>query len=144
MAAFAYAAMESLPSWLSKAVAVMRGCDESNEALTIVEETPNKSSASLGAAERFAQSLSGIVRTLREDLHERQGIELRANSLAFPFLVAHGAFVYNRYQIRGSGLTPWEEIHARPYREPIFHFGQAVLVRRPTACLLYTSDAADE
>eukprot|EP00972_Heterocapsa_arctica_P002952 434892-Heterocapsa_arctica.AAC.1 len=50
-------------------------------------------------------------------------------------LIAHAVFLYNRYQIRSNGLTPWEEIHGRTYREAVFHFGDAVLARKPTATL---------
>ena len=34
-----------------------------------------------------------------------------------------------------NGLTPFEELHGRYFREPLFRFGQPVLVRRPTATL---------
>eukprot|EP00972_Heterocapsa_arctica_P040952 6035995-Heterocapsa_arctica.AAC.1 len=55
--------------------------------------------------------------------------------MAFAWLVSHAAFVYNRFQVRSNGLTPWEDVHARPYKEALFHFGQPVLLRKPTATL---------
>eukprot|EP00972_Heterocapsa_arctica_P051558 7585109-Heterocapsa_arctica.AAC.1 len=43
-----------------KALAVLRSNDANDDPLIIIEETPNKSSASLGAAERFAETLGGV------------------------------------------------------------------------------------
>ena len=100
---------------VARAVAVARG-SENDEPLTIVEESPNKSSASLGSAERWAETLGGLVRTLRADVEERQGVRLRANSRAFSWLVSHAAFVHNRYQVKASGLTPYEDVHQCPYK----------------------------
>eukprot|EP00972_Heterocapsa_arctica_P039550 5825870-Heterocapsa_arctica.AAC.1 len=118
-----------------KAVAVLRGNDANADPLTIIEETPNKSSASLGCAERFAETLGGVVRTLWQDVEDRQHVKIRANSKAFAWLVSHAVFVYNRFQVRSNGLTPWEDVHARPYKDALFHFGKPVLLRKPTATL---------
>eukprot|EP00972_Heterocapsa_arctica_P105187 15498904-Heterocapsa_arctica.AAC.1 len=75
-------------------VAQRRGKKE----LSILEVSPIKSSSSLGAAERFARTLSGIVRTLKLSLEERTGMELHTNSLLFAMLVLHANFLHNRYQ----------------------------------------------
>ena len=42
--------------------------DDLEEPMTKLEQSPNKSSASLGAAERFAETLGGLLRTHRKDL----------------------------------------------------------------------------
>jgi hypothetical protein len=109
--------------------------DNDDEPLTKIEQTPNKSSASLGGAERFAETLGGLLRTHREDLRERYGVAVKADSLAFEWLVSYVTYLYNRFQVRVNGLTPYEDLHGRYFREPLFKFGQPVLVRRPTATL---------
>eukprot|EP00972_Heterocapsa_arctica_P057262 8449240-Heterocapsa_arctica.AAC.1 len=43
-----------------KVLAALRGNVANDDPLTIIEETPNKSSASLGSAERFAETLGGV------------------------------------------------------------------------------------
>eukprot|EP00972_Heterocapsa_arctica_P099708 14711073-Heterocapsa_arctica.AAC.1 len=50
-----------------KAIANARGKDGDGTPLTILEESPNKSSASLGGAERLAETVSRLTRTLRQD-----------------------------------------------------------------------------
>eukprot|EP00972_Heterocapsa_arctica_P068472 10116428-Heterocapsa_arctica.AAC.1 len=43
-----------------KAIAAARGLRADGEPLTVLEDAPNKSSASLGGAERFAETLGGL------------------------------------------------------------------------------------
>eukprot|EP00972_Heterocapsa_arctica_P067159 9911419-Heterocapsa_arctica.AAC.1 len=57
--------------------------------LTILEVSPIKSSSSLGASERYARTLAGIVRTLRLSVEEREGVDVQASSLGFAMLVLH-------------------------------------------------------
>ena len=109
--------------------------DDKDQEMTIIEQTPVKSSSSLGAAERFAATIGGITRTLRQSLIDRHGIALRATSGAFQWMISHAAYVYNRCQVRMNGLTPYEEVQGRRHRDPMFQFGQAVLVRTPRAKL---------
>eukprot|EP00972_Heterocapsa_arctica_P060234 8884126-Heterocapsa_arctica.AAC.1 len=52
---------EPAVSAVPKALAILRGNDVNNDPLTIIEESPNKSSASLGSAERWAETLGGLV-----------------------------------------------------------------------------------
>ena len=93
------------------------------EPRTKLEQSPNKSSASLGAAERFAETLGGLLRTHREDLRERLGVAVRADSLASEWLVSYVTYLYNRFQVRVNGLTPFEDLHGRYFREPLSRFG---------------------
>eukprot|EP00972_Heterocapsa_arctica_P016775 2475559-Heterocapsa_arctica.AAC.1 len=48
-----------------RAIAAARGNGDDDQPLTVVEESPNKSSASLGGAERFAETIGGLIRTLQ-------------------------------------------------------------------------------
>ena len=67
--------------------------DDMKELMTKLEQSPNKSSTSLGAAERFAETLGGLLRTHREDLRERLGVAVRADSLAFEWLVSYVTYL---------------------------------------------------
>ena len=119
-----------------EAVATRRGPKELTKIeypnLMRIETTPVKSSSSLGGAERYAQTLGGMIRTLRMSLTERLNIDLNATSLAFNLLVIHANFLYNRYQVRANGLTPFEDQMGHSYHGKLFQWGQPVLVRQPS------------
>eukprot|EP00972_Heterocapsa_arctica_P028509 4194018-Heterocapsa_arctica.AAC.1 len=51
---------EPVVSAVLRALAVHRGHDTNDDPLTIIEESPNKSYASLGSAERWAETLGGL------------------------------------------------------------------------------------
>ena len=128
-----------------EAVATRRGPKELTKIeypnLMRIETTPVKSSSSLGGAERYAQTLGGMIRTLRMSLTERLNIDLNATSLAFNLLVIHANFLYNRYQVRANGLTPFEDQMGHNYHGKLFQWGQPVLVRQPSALDLPKMDA---
>ena len=44
-------------------------------------------------------------------------------------------FLYNRFQPRANGLTPFEDVQQHRYTSKLYEFGQFVLVRKPTALL---------
>ena len=130
---------------LLRAVAVADGKlttlvdDDMEEPMTKLEQSPHKSSASLGAAEHFAETLGGLLRTHREDLRERLGVAVRADSLAFEWLVSYVTHLYNRFQVRVNGLMPFEDLHGR-YALP-----RAPLQVRPAgACAPTSGDSARE
>eukprot|EP00972_Heterocapsa_arctica_P084766 12484430-Heterocapsa_arctica.AAC.1 len=90
----------------------------------MLEVPPIKSSSSLGAAEQYARTLAGIVRTLRLSVEEREGVDVRASSLGFAMLVLHANWFHNRFQVKVNGLTPFEYQHQRAYRGKLFQWGQ--------------------
>ena len=95
---------------------------------TLVEVTPRSSSSSLGACERFSETIAGLVRTLRFALEKRWGSTVAAIDPVFPFLVQYATFVYNRCHVRAGGSTPFEQVQRRPYTSALLPFGTAVLV----------------
>ena len=101
---------------------------------TILETTAVASSSSLGGAERYAQALAGQVRCLRLVVRQTWRREVSAASPYFPWMVLHAGWLLNRFQpCAVTGKTPYEELHGRSYRSPLFSFSRAVLVRRPHA-----------
>eukprot|EP00972_Heterocapsa_arctica_P013963 2057757-Heterocapsa_arctica.AAC.1 len=84
--------------------------------LTTQEITPVKSSSSSGTAERYARTLAAMVRTLRFSLEDRMGMTVDVMSPGFNMLVLHANFLYNRYKVRASGMTAFEDQMGRSYR----------------------------
>ena len=109
---------------VANAVAALRTQGE-----TMVEVTPVGSSSSLGAVERWSETLAGLTRTLLLDAGGRLGKKLMATSALFPWAVRHAAFVHNRYQVRMQGATAFEQVHRRVYRSALMPFASPVLLR---------------
>eukprot|EP00972_Heterocapsa_arctica_P064028 9447865-Heterocapsa_arctica.AAC.1 len=98
---------------------------------TILEVSPVHSSSSLGAVERWSQTLAGLVRTLLLDLGRRLGMKIRSRDALFPWAVRHAAYVHNRYQPMAHGPIPFGQLQHRAYRSKMLSFGSPVLIRLP-------------
>eukprot|EP00972_Heterocapsa_arctica_P071206 10518344-Heterocapsa_arctica.AAC.1 len=61
----------------------------------MVEVSPVNSSRSLGAVERWSQTLAGLVRTILIDAGRRLGAKFRSRDALFAWAVRHAAFVHN-------------------------------------------------
>ena len=102
-------------------------------AQVIVGAGPVKSSGTMGAVERFSRSLQGIARTLAIAMQGRWDWKIRSGAPLM--LVRHAAFLHNHFQVRASGLTPYEEMRGEPYRVPLHSWASPVQVRKPGAQL---------
>eukprot|EP00972_Heterocapsa_arctica_P102128 15049869-Heterocapsa_arctica.AAC.1 len=74
---------ESVLVAVLKALAVLRCNDANDDPLTILEEKPNQSLVNLDTAERFAETLGGVVRTLKQNVEDRQHVKICVNSMVF-------------------------------------------------------------
>ena len=83
-------------------------------ARTVVETTPDKSSNSLGGAERAIQTVTGVARTLCLAAEERYHMKITATSPLFTWLVQHASWLCNRFQPH-LGKTPFERVRGRQY-----------------------------
>lgn len=113
---------------MAKLLAVAR-----RPARTIVEESPVKSSSSMGAVERWAQTVGGLARTYVAAAARRWGRKALAAAPLFAWAMRHAAWVHNRYHVRPSGKTPYEAVHGSPYTGVVHAFTEPVLIRRPGA-----------
>ena len=77
---------------------------------TMVEVSPVHSSSSLGAVERWSQSVAGLVRTLLIDAGRRLKCKFMAKDALFAWAVRHAAFLHNRFQALQRGPTPFEQV----------------------------------
>eukprot|EP00972_Heterocapsa_arctica_P089555 13205033-Heterocapsa_arctica.AAC.1 len=63
----------------------------------------------MGGVERYAQTVTGLLRTNVIDVQQRFCRRLTATSRLMPWLVRHVEFVQNRFRVRSAtGLTPFE------------------------------------
>eukprot|EP00972_Heterocapsa_arctica_P027192 3997956-Heterocapsa_arctica.AAC.1 len=74
-----------------------------------------------------------MVRTLRFSLEDRMGITVNVMSPGFNMLVLHANFLYNRYQVRASGMTAFEDQMGRSYHGRLYQWAQPVMARLPAA-----------
>ena len=93
--------------------------------------TPLHSSASNGAAERAIRSVDDEARTLRYDVEDRYGIKLTPDSVLWPWVVRHAAFLTARFAKRGSGTTSYQGAYGHSYTGELCPFGETVLFRIP-------------
>lgn len=121
------------PSIQSLAVAVAQ---QRAPADSDVEQSPLWSSSSLGGAERCAELVAGLVRTLMLEVAERWSrppVFLSVKSPVFPWAVNHATWLYNRYADTANGKTAFARLQVREYQQPIMAFGSPSPVRFPHA-----------
>ena len=99
-----------------------------------LQTAPVHSHQSVGAAERFIQTIRAQMRALILDLQRRFGIEVGPTSPLLPWAARHAAWLYNRYH-RRDGVTAYERLHLTRYSKPLLIFGECCICRRPGAQL---------
>ena len=101
---------------------------------TLVETTPAYSPGSVGACDRFAETLAGLLRTMRLYAERKYQVIVTATHPLFEHLVTHAEYVYNRFHVRNAiGVTAFELVYKRAYRSVMYPFGAPVMIRLPTA-----------
>ena len=97
---------------------------------------PRHSHQSVGGAERFVQTVRGLMRTFVVQLEEKTGMKVKPDSPILPWALRHAAWVHNRYnKQKETGLTPYEKVHLTKYQRPLLMFGEHCICRRPGAQL---------
>ena len=92
-----------------------------------VEWAPRGDKNANGLAERAAQAVEGVARTLKLELEERLGRSIPVTHPIVTWLVRHASDLMNKLEIKKNGKTPYEMIKGRPYRGELTAFGQKVL-----------------
>lgn len=115
---------------LSQMIANARGDQE-----TILETTSPGSSSSLGSAERWSQTMSGLVRTYASVLFSEYHVQIQSTSCILPWLIRHCSWIANRYQPhqRLQGRTAYEERRNHAFRRDIFPFATPIMAMLPYA-----------
>ena len=75
------------------------------------------------------RSLEGLTRTSKIALEEALGVSILPTSPILPWLVRHQSYLRNRFVVRSSGRTPFEELTMSKFQSSLLNFAEAVLVK---------------
>ena len=98
----------------------------------ILRTSPVDDRAFNGAAEAMVHGLEGLTRTSKAALEESLRVSIVSTSPILPWLVGHQSFVRNRFVVRSSGRTPFEELTMSKCQSPLLNF-EAVLAEESGA-----------
>ena len=77
----------------------------------------------------MVHSLEGLTRTSKIALEEALGVSILPTSPILPWLVRHQSYLRNRFVVRSSGRTPFEELTMSKFQSPLLNFAEAVLAK---------------
>ena len=89
--------------------------------------------ASNGAVKAMVHSLEGPTRTSKVGLEEALGVSILPTSPILPWLVRHQSYLRNRFVVRSSGRTPFQELTMSKFQSPLLNFAEAVLAKESGA-----------
>ena len=101
--------------------------------VNIQEEAPNTyDSQSNGGVEVGIRLVRGMFRTLKLCLEARLQKYMPINHAVTPWLLEHVSMIINS-RCRGSdGMTPWQRLKGRNFRQMILGFGENILYKLPS------------
>ena len=99
----------------------------------IPRTSPVDDHASNGAVEAIVHSLEGLIRTSKIALEEALGISILPTSPILPWLVRHQSYLRNRFAVRSSGRTLFEELTMSKFQSPLLNFAETVLAKESGA-----------
>ena len=110
-------------------LALVTARDSKNFQRQLIPRTsPVHDHASNGAVEAMVHSLEGLSRTSKVALEEALGVSILPTSPILSWLVRHQSYLRNRFVVRSSGRTPFEELSK--FQSPLLNFAEAVLAKR--------------
>ena len=77
----------------------------------------------------MAHSLESLTRQSKVALEESLEVSISSNSPILPWLMRHQSFLRNKFVVRSSGKTPFEELTMSKFQIPLLNFGEAVLAK---------------
>ena len=105
------------------------GDSENIQRQLIPRTSPVDDHASNGAVEAMVHSLKGRTRTSKVALEEALGVSILPTSPILPWLVRRQSYLRNRFVVRSSGRTPFEELTMSKFQSPLLNFAEAVLAK---------------
>ena len=112
----------SIEAW---AQSVRKAAGEGTE--IALETSPVGESQANGAAEQAVQEVKGLIRTLKDMLDDRAGIEVNVAHPVYPFLVEHAGTLLSKYKMYSDGKTAYERVTGRKSCPPMCAFGEKIL-----------------
>ena len=108
--------------------------DSKNFSTQLIPRTsPVDDHASNGAAEAMVHILEGLTRKSKVASEESLGVSISSSPPILPWLVRHQSFLRNKFVVRSSGRTPFEELTMSKFQSPLLNFGEAVLAKESGA-----------
>ena len=105
------------------------GASKNFQRQLIPRTSPVDDHASNGAVEAMVHSLEGLTRTSKIALEEALEVSILPTSPILPWLVRHQSYLRNRFVVRSSGRTPFEELTMSKFQSPVLNFAEAVLAK---------------
>ena len=132
------------PSITALVTAVQKewACDSKNFQRQLTPQVnPVDDHASCRAVEAMVHGLENLNRTIMVALEEVLGVSIFPTSRILPWLVGHQSRARNRFIVRASGRTLFEELTTTKFARPLFDFGEADLAKEwPSQCWLLWSN----
>ena len=91
---------------------------------THLRSSPKLSKGSLGAAERFHQSMQGQLRAMKISLNRRYGILVNTFHPIIEWMVRYSTFLLNSFSIGSDGRTSFQRAYGHPYSSRLLEFGE--------------------
>ena len=94
------------------------------------QPVPKNDPQANGAAERAVLELGNQVRTLKVAFESRYPtVKVTEESVVFPWLVRHAAWLCTRFGVKQDGRTAYERLRNRSYKGEIAEFGEVVMYK---------------
>ena len=97
-----------------------------------VRFSPAYSSQSNGNVERYHRTLTGQIRTLREQVQQNYNLQIPTDHPLMAWSVRRSAYLINRFLIRADGYTSYQARWGRTHNAALFEFGETVMYMVPT------------
>ena len=97
---------------------------------TIPEKSAPGESSGNGAAEEVGKSVREVVRTLKDQVEWKTGMEFEGGEDVLPWLVRWGAMLYSRCVVREDGKTAYERLKGRKCNMEVVPFGEMIFFKQ--------------
>lgn len=100
---------------------------ENRKAETVPKNSQVGESQANGEAENAIKRLQEQIRTIKDDLEAKTGLDIEMNHLVMPWLIEWAGVVLNRYMVYKDGHTAYRNITGKSSKRPVANFGEKVL-----------------
>ena len=97
--------------------------------MLVASQTPKESKGSLGAGERANLTVQAQIRCLRLATAKKYKMDIDPNHFLIAWVVRHGCWIHNNFQVKENGKTPYQSCRGKPYGGQTLEFGEVCLYR---------------
>ena len=110
-------------------VAVQNRLQALRDGRTIPRNPPAYDPAANGPCEKAVQDVTAHQRTIKLALESRLGVTIDEDLPIMQWALEHAVFVMNKYSVGHDGMTPYERLTGRKWRQALVEFGEIVLAK---------------